>query len=107
MTLSARANDERPRPRSADPVRVMIVEDSVVVRGLLTRWLETDCNVRVVASVADGAQAVAQVVERKAEVIILDVDMPVMDGIEALPLLMAASPGVRIVMSSTLTKIAR
>jgi two-component system chemotaxis response regulator CheB len=104
VTSTARATDQRSRLRSADLVRVMIVDDSVVVRGLLARWLEVDGDVRVVSSVADGAQAVAQLVDCKAEVIILDVDMPVMDGLEALPKLLAANPGVKIVMSSTLTR---
>ena len=81
----------------------MIVEDSLIVRGLFTRWLESDGDVRVVKSVPDGAQAVAQLADCRAEVVILDIDMPVMDGLEALPKLLAVNPAVKVVMSSTLT----
>lgn len=103
MNLTARSQQD-PAAAISDPVRVMIVEDSVVIRGLFTRWLESDGNVRVVKSVADGAQAVAQLGACGAEVLILDIDMPVMDGLEALPKLLAVNPALKIVMSSTLTR---
>ncbi len=74
------------------------------MRGLFSRWLESDGDVRIVRSVADGAQAVAQLPSSQAEVVILDIEMPVMDGLEALPKLLALDPAVKIVMSSTLTR---
>jgi two-component system chemotaxis response regulator CheB len=93
-----------PGARGGDPVRVMIVEDSVVVRGLIARWLESDGDVRIVRSVSDGAQAVAQLKASAAEVVILDIEMPVMNGLEALPKLLAENPAVKVVISSTLTR---
>lgn len=86
------------------PVRVMIVEDSVVVRGLLTRWLESDGEIHVVQSVSDGAQAIERLPHCKAEVVILDIDMPIMDGLKALPKLLELDPLVKVVMSSALTR---
>jgi two-component system chemotaxis response regulator CheB len=82
----------------------MIVEDSVVVRGLIARWLESDGDVRIVRSLSDGAQAVAQLRASAAEVVILDIEMPVMNGLEALPLLLAENPAIKVVISSSLTR---
>lgn len=87
-------------------IRVMVVDDSAVIRGLITRMLEEDQQISVVASVANGQLAVNQL-ERQAgkiDVIILDIEMPVMDGLTALPLLIKADPNIKIIMASTLTK---
>lgn len=101
--LQARTSDPPPATRG-DPVRVMIAEDSAVARGLMARWLEQDGEVRVVRSVGDGAQAVSQLKASGAEVVILDIDMPVMTGLEALPKLLAECPNIKVVISSTLTR---
>jgi two-component system, chemotaxis family, protein-glutamate methylesterase/glutaminase len=82
----------------------MIVDDSAVVRGLLARWLEADGEIEVVRSVGDGAQAIAHLVESEAEIAILDIDMPVLGGIEALPKLLALRPHLKVLISSTLTR---
>ena len=103
MNTNAHASDPFAGRLQSDPVRAMIVEDSIVVRGLLARWLEAGGDIRVVASVGNGAQALDKAKECRAEVVILDIDMPVMDGIEALPKLLALEPNLKIVMSSTLT----
>jgi two-component system chemotaxis response regulator CheB len=89
--------------QSPDRVRVMIVDDSAVVRGLVTRMLEEDPQIQVVASVGNGQMA-AQALERnEIDVILLDIEMPVMDGMTALPKLLAVDPNVRVIMQSTLT----
>jgi two-component system chemotaxis response regulator CheB len=93
----------RPLPPAADAVRVMICDDSVVIRGALARMLENDGGVRVVARVANGRQAVEEVKRQPIDVAVLDIEMPEMDGMEALPLLLRADPGLRVVMASTLT----
>jgi two-component system chemotaxis response regulator CheB len=81
----------------------MIVDDSAVVRGLFTRWMASEPDFELVGSATDGAQAVARIAEMNPDVVVLDIEMPVMSGIEALPKLLAARPGVRIVMASTLS----
>jgi two-component system, chemotaxis family, protein-glutamate methylesterase/glutaminase len=88
----------------SDPFRVMIVDDSAVIRGLLKRGLEADPALTVVASVSNGQQAIAAVTRHDIEIIVLDIEMPVMDGMTALPRLLDAKPGVQIVMASTLTR---
>jgi len=87
-----------------DPFRIMIVDDSAVIRGLLKRALESDPAVVVIASVSNGQQALTTVVRHDVEIIVLDIEMPVMDGMTALPLLLKAKPGVQVVMASTLTR---
>jgi two-component system chemotaxis response regulator CheB len=86
-----------------DPHRVMVVDDSAVIRGLLSRALEGDPELRVVASVGDGQMALNALSRQSVDVIVLDIEMPVMDGITAIPKLIAIDPAVKIIMASTLT----
>jgi len=88
----------------AQPISVMVVDDSAIVRGLITRTLNADPRIEVVASCSNGEMAVVQAGKRALDVIILDIEMPVMDGLTALPKLQRVNPGARIVMASTLTQ---
>lgn len=86
------------------PYNVMVVDDSAVIRGLITRALETDADLHVVASVGDGQHAVSMLQKMPdTEVVVLDIEMPVMDGVTAIPKLLAVNPHVKIIMASTLT----
>jgi two-component system chemotaxis response regulator CheB len=83
----------------------MLTDDSAVVRGLIHRMLAAEPDITVVASVGNGAHAVSQLQrDRSIEVIILDVEMPVMDGLTALKQLLAIEPAVQVIMASTLTQ---
>jgi two-component system, chemotaxis family, protein-glutamate methylesterase/glutaminase len=87
-----------------DPrVRVMVVDDSVVVRGLMSRWIEQEPDLHVVATHRGGRTAVEQLTTQKPDVIVLDIDMPDMDGLTALPLLLTGLPDVAVMIASTLT----
>lgn len=88
---------------TADRIRVMIVDDSAVVRGLVTRILEEEPGIHVVASVGNGQMAVSALERNEVDVVLLDIEMPVMDGMTALPKLLQVDPGVRVIMQSTLT----
>ncbi len=88
------------RPTAA---RVMICDDSSVIRGAIARILESDPDIDVVAKVANGKIAVEEIRRTAVDVVILDIEMPVLDGMAALPLLLRADPGVRVIMASTLT----
>src|SRR5215831_10009160 len=70
-----------------EPIRVMVVDDAVVVRGIIMRWVEAEPDMQIVASLRGGREALEQVERRNPDVVILDVAMPDMDGITALPLL--------------------
>ena len=81
----------------------MICDDSAVIRGALARILESDPEITVVAKVENGKLAIEQVRGARVDVVVMDIEMPVMDGMTALPQLLRADPGVRVIMASTLT----
>jgi two-component system, chemotaxis family, protein-glutamate methylesterase/glutaminase len=85
------------------PIRVLVVDDSAVIRGLVSRALEATADVTVVASASNGEIAVSALTRHLPDVVVLDVEMPVMDGLSALPKLLAVDPLVRVIMCSTLT----
>ncbi|ODS01369.1 hypothetical protein AUC68_00465 [Methyloceanibacter methanicus] len=82
----------------------MIVDDSGLLRRVVSRWIDAESDLEVVACHANGKQAVDDVAQSQPDVIILDIEMPVMDGLEALPLLKRACPNAQVLMVSTLTK---
>lgn len=88
---------------NSNPIRVMVVDDSAVVRGLVTKILEEDDLVDVVVSASNGEAAIKFLSRHDIEVIVLDIEMPVMDGLTAIPLLLKEKPNVQIIMASTLT----
>jgi len=82
----------------------MVVDDSVVIRGLISRWIEAEADMVVAASLRTGLDAVNQIERAKPDVAVLDIEMPDLDGISALPLLLAKRPNLIIIMASTLTR---
>lgn len=85
-------------------VSVVLVDDSGVIRGALARILESDPNIEIVGSVSNGEMGVSIAERKKPDVLILDVEMPIMDGLTALPLILKASPKTKVIMCSTLTE---
>ncbi|KQZ01978.1 two-component system response regulator protein-glutamate methylesterase [Pseudolabrys sp. Root1462] len=85
-------------------LRVMIVDDAIVVRGLFARWIEAEPDLELIASLRNGREAVDAIDRVKPDVVVLDVDMPELDGISALPQLLSKRPGVTVIMASTLTR---
>ncbi len=88
----------------APPIRVMVVDDSAVVRGFLSRIVEREPDMRVVAAAWHGRAALDVLRRKTVDVILLDIEMPEMDGLEALPLILEAHPEVRVLMASSLTR---
>lgn len=91
------------QPNAAPPVRVMVCDDSAVIRGAVARMLDADPAVWVVARVANGQMALDALKRMPVDVLLLDIEMPVMDGMIALPLLLRADPDLKVIMVSTLT----
>src|SRR5882762_27323 len=87
-----------------EPLRVMVVDDSVVIRGLIGRWIEAEPDMVVAASLRTGLDAVNQVERVNPDVAVLDIEMPDLDGIAALPQLLAKKRNLVIIMASTLTR---
>lgn len=84
-------------------IRVMLVDDSAIVRGLVSRALKDAGDIVIAGTANDGKQAITMVGEYKPDVIVLDIEMPVMDGLEALPELLKRAPQAHVIMASTLT----
>lgn len=89
---------------SNNPIRVMLVDDSAVIRGIFKRVLTAQSDIEVVCSVSDGQMAINNLSRHDIEVVILDIEMPNMDGLTALPKLMQLKPDLQIIMASTLTR---
>ena len=87
----------------AEPIRVMLCDDSLAIRGAISRMIEAEGDLRVVARVGNGAAALEELRRQKVDVVILDIEMPVMDGMTVLPQMLRADPGLRVIMASTLT----
>src|SRR6266446_2427478 len=87
-----------------EPLRVMVVDDSAVIRGLISRWVSTEPDMVVAASLRTGLDAVNQIERVNPDVAVLDIEMPELDGISALPLLLAKKRDLIIIMASTLTR---
>lgn len=85
-------------------IRVMLVDDAVVVRGLFARWVDAERDLEVVATLRTGREAVDQLERVDPDVVVLDVDMPELDGIAALPLLLEKKRDLVVIMASTLTR---
>jgi two-component system chemotaxis response regulator CheB len=81
----------------------MICDDSATIRGAISRMLEADPGIQVVSKVSNGRMAIEELKRTKVDVLVLDIEMPVLDGMTALPLLLQTDPGLKVIMASTLT----
>lgn len=84
-------------------IKVLLVDDSAVIRGLMTQAINLDAEVEVVGSAMHGLQALTWLQKHQADVIVLDVEMPVMDGISCLKQLKQDYPEIPVIMASSLT----
>jgi two-component system chemotaxis response regulator CheB len=85
-------------------LRVLVVDDSVVIRRLVTEALAADPQIEVVGIAQNGQIAVDRVKELNPDAVTMDIEMPVMNGIEAVRMLRRTHPRLPIVMFSTLTE---
>jgi two-component system chemotaxis response regulator CheB len=88
-------------------IRVLIVDDSAFMRNALSRMLSSDPEITVVGTAWNGLDAIEKVAELKPDLVTMDIEMPRMDGIEALRRIMATSPVPVIMVSSLTTEGAR
>ncbi|MGG5887938.1 response regulator, partial [Falsiroseomonas sp. HC035] len=89
-------------------MRVLLCDDSPAARSAISRMLSSDPEIRVVGKAADGTEALAQLTAfadaDRPQVVLLDLEMPRMDGMTALPLLLKAAPGTAIIVASALSQ---
>ncbi len=87
---------------SATAIRVLVADDSAVVRGLVARWIG-EAGFELVGTASNGRIALELMAKHDPDVVLLDIEMPELDGTTALPRMLAMSPSVQVVMMSTLT----
>jgi two-component system, chemotaxis family, protein-glutamate methylesterase/glutaminase len=84
-------------------VRVLVVDDSVVIRRMLTEILSSDPAIDVAGTASNGKLAIQKLTQIQPDVVVMDVEMPEMTGLEALPLIRKSHPRLPVIMFSTLT----
>jgi two-component system, chemotaxis family, protein-glutamate methylesterase/glutaminase len=84
-------------------IRVLVVDDSVVVRRMVSDILDSDPAIEVVGVAANGRIAIAKLDRTHPDVILLDVEMPEMDGLETLTVIRQQHPNLPVIMFSSLT----
>ncbi len=85
-------------------IRVLVVDDSAILRKLITEALRTDPEIEVVGTASNGKEALRKVSLLRPDVITLDIEMPVMDGLSALEKLRQVYPQGKVIMFSSLTE---
>ncbi|WP_298861963.1 chemotaxis response regulator protein-glutamate methylesterase [uncultured Gimesia sp.] len=85
-------------------IKVLLVDDSAVIRGLMTQAINLDPEIEVVGTAMHGQTALTWLQNNQADVVVLDVEMPVMDGISCLKKLKQDYPEMPVIMASALTR---
>ncbi|WP_163101524.1 protein-glutamate methylesterase/protein-glutamine glutaminase [Peribacillus alkalitolerans] len=85
-------------------IKILIVEDSAFMRKLITDFLKEEARIEVIGTARNGEDAITKIKQLKPDVVTMDVEMPIMNGLEALKKIMDESPTPVIMLSSTTAK---
>lgn len=91
------------RSSAADPVRVLVVDDSPTVRAVFARLIEAEADLEVAASEESAERALATLLQTSPDVILLDLDMPGIGGLDAMPQMIELAAPARVLVVSSLT----
>ncbi|MBX9728654.1 MAG: response regulator, partial [Sphingopyxis sp.] len=83
------------------PARILIVDDSVVARAVISKMIEANPSFIVAGAVSDAQAAMAFLRANRVDIILLDIEMPGIDGLTALPDLILAGEGARVIIVSS------
>ncbi|MET7753528.1 response regulator transcription factor [Streptomyces sp. NPDC005389] len=86
---------------AGQPIRVVIADDEPLIRAGIRMILTSDPEIEVVAEAANGREAVEATRAHAADVVLLDIQMPVLDGLSALPEMRRAAPAARVIVLTT------
>ncbi|KPP88946.1 two-component system, chemotaxis family, response regulator CheB [Erythrobacter sp. HL-111] len=107
MNRVPKPGDRKAPERAAEmrgAIRVMIVDDSLTVRTIFKRMVESDRSMVVTGTASSAERAIVQLESTPADVVLLDLEMPGMGGLEALPRILATADGVQVLVVSSLTQ---
>jgi two-component system chemotaxis response regulator CheB len=104
MSVIAPALPSTPIVSAPDEIRVMVVDDATVVRSLLSRWIDETPGLKLVAALKNGIEAIERLDHARPDVVVLDVEMPELDGISTLPKLLERRRDLAVIMASALTR---
>jgi two-component system, chemotaxis family, protein-glutamate methylesterase/glutaminase len=94
-------SNDRVNARQSKPIRVMLVDDSLVARSILERILSSKTGIEVICQAADAYTALDMLKEQQVDIILLDIEMPKLNGLDALPKLLEKSAGARVIVVSS------
>lgn len=90
-------------PIAQPKTRVLIVDDSAVIRAILSRTLSAQTDIEIAGVAGNGETAIRSLRNLDPDIVILDLEMPVMDGLTALPLLLREKPSIKVLICSSLS----
>src|SRR3546814_5503129 len=100
MSTSPREATQHPR-FGATPARILIVDDSVVARAVIGRLIDNGERFTVAGAVSDARAALAFLVDNRVDMVLLDIELPGIDGLSALPDIIAAGNGAKVLVVSS------
>lgn len=105
LLRSARSRSRAEKSAAGNAIRVMVIDDSLTVRTVLKRIVESDEAMVVAESASSAESGLIQLKRNPVDIVLLDLEMPGMGGLEALPAILEAAPSAQVMVVSSLTKV--